>query len=160
MAQPLPNEKELYEQILNEKIKMSAEIWDLVYQCIGDDISAINLLCQFYYNSSEDIPVEEAKKILIYTRHIKETVQQLTLTSKDNLFFPQLADNIPLHPILREMFTHYIGNDVYMINLIVEDSIDPVCPVPVSLEKTKKILQHTRTIKEFINKLREVTLMA
>jgi acyl carrier protein len=157
MANPLPNEKELYVQIKREKIKISPEIWDLLYHRLGDDITAINLLCQYYLTSHEPIPVSEAKKIIIYTRHIKDIVNKITLAKKEDFPFPEFLDDSPLHPILREMFTHHIGNDIYLINLIVGDSIDPLAPQPVSSESTRKILNYVHAIKEFMDKLREAT---
>ena len=159
MANPLPNEKELYEQIKNEGIAIEPGIWDLIYHRLGDDISAINLLCQYYLFSKECIPVAEAKKILTYTRDIKDVVNKITAVSKENFPFPQFKNNIPLHPIIREMFTHYVGNDTYAINLMVQDSIDPLDPRPIPPETTQKIIGRIRTTKEFIERLRQATLV-
>lgn len=157
MANPLPNEKELYEQIKTQGIGIESAIWDLIYNRIGDDITAINLLCQYYLTNNDDIPIIEAEKILAYTKDIKLVINSITTTTKENFPFPQVKENIPLHPIIREMFTHYIGNDVYMINLLVWDTIDPVEPHRLSLEITKKVLNHTHSIKEFMERLREAT---
>lgn len=158
MANPLPEEKEFFKRIRNENITINPEIWDLLYNRIGDDLSAINLLCQCYLSEAKPVPILEAKRIPNYTRHIKEIINQLTLSARKGDFpFPEFLDDVPLHPILREMFTHYIGNDVYMINLIVRDSIDPLEPKDISLESAQKILAHTRTIKEFMERLRIAT---
>lgn len=158
MANPLPEEKEFFKRIRNENITINPEIWDLLYNRIGDDLSAINLLCQCYLSEFKPVPILEAKRIPNYTHHIKEIINQLTLSAQKIDFpFPEFLDDIPLHPILREMFTHYIGNDVYMINLIVRDSMDPLEPKDISLESTRKILSHTRTIKEFMERLRIAT---
>lgn len=157
MANPLPNEETLYAKIKTEGISINPEIWDLLYQRIGDDVTAINLLCQSYLSNKEPIPIPEAKEILSYTRHIKDIINQITLDSKEGLPFPEFINDIPLHPILREMLTHYFGNDVYMINLIVQDSIDPLEPHAVSLKKTQKILDHTLSIRGFMEKLRQAT---
>jgi len=157
MANPLPNEKELYERLHNERITISPEIWDLLYNRIGDDISAINLLCQYYLNEKQPIPVQEAKKILNYCHHIKILVNDITLNTKENFLFPEFLDNIPLHPIIREMFTHYIGNDVYAINLIVGCYVDQQDPEPIPLEDVQKIINRTRAIREFMDKLRGAT---
>ncbi len=157
MANPLPNEKEIYERIRNEKITVDPEIWDLLYNRIGDDITAINLLTQLYFNCGETVPIMDAGKILSYTRHIKEIVEQVTITSKDDFLFPEFINNVPLHPVVRDMFTHYIGNDVYMINLIVQDAIDPIAPQPLSLESSKKVISHAFAIREFMNTLRQAT---
>lgn len=157
MANPLPNEKELYEKIKNEAIFIEPGIWDLLYQRIGDDITAINLLCQYYLANQEPIPPAEAEKILTYTRDIKDTVNKLTVVSKEGYPFPQFTDTVPLHPIIREMFTHYIGNDVYVINLMVRDQVDPVDPQPIPEETAQKIVARLRTTREFIERLREAT---
>lgn len=157
MANPLSNEKELYAKITREKIGISPEIWDLLYHRIGDDLTAINLLCRYYYDGKEPVPVAEAGKILKYTRHIKEIVHKIAHVSESSLPFPEIIDDMPLQPVLRDMFTHYIGNDVYLINLIVGDHIDPLDPRDLPLDAVAKILQHTRTIIEFMDKLREAT---
>jgi acyl carrier protein len=157
MANPLPNEKELYQQIKKENISLSPDIWDLIYNRVGDDVTAINLLCQYYLNENSSIPIAEASKILNYTRHIKDITNKLTVLSNKDLDFPQFSDDIPLHPVLRELFTHYIGNDVYMINLIVDCSIDPKESSQISSDNIKKILYHTRSIKDFMNRLQEAT---
>lgn len=157
MANPLPNEKELYEQIKNEKITISPAIWDLLYHRIGDDISAINLLCQYYLQEKQSLPSTEARKILNYTRHIKTIVNDITLSSKESFAFPEFLDSIPLHPIIREMLTHYIGNDVYSINLIVGSYIDPSDPQPIPPEDIQKILNRARSVREFMDRLRVAT---
>jgi len=156
MANPLANEKELYERIKNENITINPQIWDLLYHRIGDDLTAINLLCHAYLNSGQDIPIKEAHKILQYCRHIKDIVNQLTVVSKDDLTFPEFQD-APLHPIIREMLTHYIGNDIHMINFMVQDAIDPLESHPVPQEITHRILVHAKSIKEFMERLRIAT---
>lgn len=157
MANPLPNEKELYERIRNEKISINPDIWDLLYNRIGDDLTNINLLCQYYLNNNEPVPSEEAKKILRYTRHIKDINNKITVASGEDSFFPEFGNSLPLQPIIREMFTHYIGNDVYAINLIVACYADPIDPQAIPLEDVQKIINHTRTIREFMERLRDAT---
>lgn len=157
MANPLPNEKELYARIKKEEIGVSEGVWDLLYQHIGDNLTNINLLCQYYLKNKESIPVDEAKKILRYTRHVKDINNKLTVVSQEGVYFPELGDSLPLHPVIREMLTHYIGNDIYMINLAVQDSIDPVDPQPVPPQTTQKILNYTHSIGEFMERLRAAT---
>lgn len=157
MANPLPNEDQLYEQIKNNGITVEPGIWDLIYHRVGDDITAINLLCQYYLTNKEAIPIIEAERILAYTKDIKNTINTITTKSKDNFPFPQFKENIPLHPVIRELFTHHMGNDVHSINLMVGDTIDPIDPRPIPLEITERILNRTRIIKGFLEKLREAT---
>lgn len=158
MANPLPDERELYERIREEKIVIAPEIWNLLHHRIGDDITTINFLCNSCLNQDQAIPIEEAKKIFLYTRHIKDIVNQITLISKKDSPFPEFMDTLPLHPIIREMLTHYIGNDIHTINFMVQDTIDPIEPHPVPIEIIQKILAHTRSIKEFMERLRVATL--
>jgi len=119
MANPLPNEKEIYEQIECQKITIEPGIWDLIYHHLGDDITAINLLCAYYLSRKEPMPIKEAEKILVYTRNIRDIIKKITLSSPQDFPFPQFKENIPLHPVIKDMFTHYIGNDVVAINFIV-----------------------------------------
>lgn len=160
MANPLPEEKALYEKIKKEHITISNDFWDLLYNRIGDDVTAINLLCQNYLAERKPVPQQEAHNILRYTRHIKDVVNKITRVREDDFDFPELLNGVPLHPALIEMFTHYIGNDVYMINLVVGDCLDPVAPQELSLEIIQKILSHTRSIRNFMNRLQAATSQA
>jgi hypothetical protein len=157
MANPLPEEEKLYIQIKEQNITIEPGIWDLIYHRLGDDITAINLLCQYYFTNKEPIPILEAEKILAYTQNIKDIVRKITMSSSQDLLFPEFRGNIPLHPIVREMFTHYIGNDVQAINFMVGDSIDSADPQPVSLEAVQRILNRTQMIRDFLERLRKAT---
>jgi hypothetical protein len=157
MANPLPNEKEVYEQIENEKITIDSGIWNLLYHHLGDDITAINLLCQYYLSKKEPMPVKEAEKVLVYTRDIRDIIKKITMATAQDFPFPEFKENIPLHSLIRDMFTHYIGNDVQAINFMVCDTIDPIEPRPLSWEIIQKILNRTRAIKEFMERLRQAT---
>jgi len=161
MANPLPEEMKLYQRIKDENIKVPLEVWDLMYHRIGDALSAINLSCEYYLQINQPMSMEEAKNILNYTRLIKLVIDRLTKKSfQDNRNFPEFKENPDLHPVIHEMFTHYIPNDVYAINLIVSDTIDPIDPKPMPIEYLKKILEHTRSSKAFMDRLREATLQA
>lgn len=146
MANPLPEEKQLYQRIRDERIKVPAEVWDLIYYRVGNALSAVNLACEYYLQENEPMPIEEAKKLLNYTRAIKIVIDGV------------LKGKPALHPVIYEMFTHYIPNDTHAINLIVCDTIDPVGPQPLPLEYLKKILLYTRSSKAFMNRLREATI--
>jgi hypothetical protein len=157
MANPMRNEQELLDQIKAEKIAVAPNIWDLLYHRIGDDLSAINLLCQYYLSHNASVPLLDAKKILVFTDDIKLIVKQITLDSKTDFTFPHLKDDIPLHPIIRELFTHYIGNDVHAINLIVGYRIDPNYEENIPPEDVQKIVNRSRAIKDFMDRLRQAT---
>jgi acyl carrier protein len=157
MANPLPNEKYLFEKIEQEQLGISKEIWDLLYNRIGDDITAINLICQCSLMDEEAIPINEAMMIIQHTHHIKDIINKVTMSKIDNLPFPEFIDSLPLHPVLRDMLTHYIGNDIYIINLIVQDSIDPADPHPVPPDVVRKIVEHASEVSVFMNKLCSAT---
>lgn len=160
MANPLRNEAELYEQIKNENITVEPGIWDLVYHKVGDDVSAINLLCQYYLTNLQEMPIREAKKIVAYVMDAARIIDDITTTSKENFPFPQFKENIPLHPIIRDMFTHHVNNDLNIINLVVYDCIDPEETKPMPQDHISQILEHTRAIREFLEKLRQATFRA
>lgn len=157
MPNALPNENELYERIKRERISIPSEVWELLYYRLGNDVTAINLICQYYLTEKQPIPVSEARKILQHTKHIKTLVNQITFTRKGDSEFPEITGSSPLHSIFIEMFTHYVGNDIHAINFMVYDAIDPAAPNSVSLETTRHILEHTRSIKDFINRLQAAT---
>jgi len=158
MANPMPNEKELFDRIQNEHITVAPGIWDMLYNKIGDDVSAINLLCQFYLTNKQEIPPADAEKILTHTMDVKRIISDITTVSKDNFPFPEFKENTPLHPIIRDLFTHYVNNDLYIINLSVYDCSDPQGQQPLTARHIQKILTHTRCIRDFLEKLRKATL--
>ncbi len=158
MANPLRNEEELFRQIREQNITVNDEVWDILYHKIGDAVSAINLLCQYYYISNEPIPVKEAEKILAHTDVIRDLIHGIFTSSKEKLPFPELKENIPLHPIIIQLATHHINNDTNIINMIVCLYTDPGYAKPIPLEDIKKILEHARLVKEFLEKLRGATL--
>jgi hypothetical protein len=159
MANPLPEEKEFYQRIKDENIQVPLGVWDLIYHRIGDALSAINLACEYYHQHNESMPIEEAKKLLNYTRLIKLVINRLTKKSaQPDPNFPEFKEEPELHPIILDMLTHYIPNDVHAINLIITDSIDPIDPKPPPVEYLKKILGYTKSSKAFMERLREATL--
>ncbi len=66
MANPLSNEKELYEKIEKEKLSIPAVIWELLEHHLGNDLYAITLIAGTYVTGEdkEPIPVEDGQKIL------------------------------------------------------------------------------------------------
>lgn len=158
MANPLNNERELYERIKTENITIAPVIWNFIYNHIGDDLTAINLLCQYYLDNNQDIPPLEAERVVIYASDAGGIINKLTLKDRQNSHFPEFENVIPLHPVIREMLTHYVGNDTQVINFMVgayTEAFDE--PQAVPKEVITKILAHTRLLKEFMERLREAT---
>ncbi len=63
--------------------------------------------------------------------------------------------SITIHPSILSLLEHHIGNDVYMINLIIGSTV--LDGAPLSVENAKKILNHCRQMKELLNKLGKLT---
>ena len=59
--------------------------------------------------------------------------------------------NINVPPLLMELLEHHIGNDVYMINLIIGSTV--LDGEPLSVENAKKVIRHCQQIKELLDKL-------
>lgn len=157
MANPLNNEKELYEKIKTENITIPPVIWNFIYHRIGDDVTAINLICEYCANNSQFIPQKEAEKIVIYATDAGNIINKLALKAEQNPHFPEFEKDIPLHPVIREMLTHYIGNDTQVINLMIGVYIDLDEPMPVPKDIIPKILNQTKSLREFMDRLRETT---
>lgn len=64
-------------------------------------------------------------------------------------------ENITIHPLILELLEHHIGNDVYMIDLIIGSTV--LDGDPLSVENANKIQDHCNTIKEFLEKLDKLT---
>lgn len=161
MAKPLSNEQQLYDKIKTGKITVPLLIWDLMYHYLGDDISAITQIALAYGAYNEPIPIEDARKIRAHTTRINETVNKILHPEKikaESDQLPELRNNhLKLHPVINDLFFHYIGNDVYGINLIVGFHLDPMDTHPIPVEDAQKILDKTSTMKQFMDRLREAT---
>jgi hypothetical protein len=158
MANPLSNEKELYDRIRAEGIGMETAVWDLIYNKIGDAVSAINLLCQYYLLNQEAIPVCDAQKILSYVRHIKDIVRDITAVKSGKAYFPEIKGNSPLHPVIVDLFTHHVNNDLNIINLALYDCTAAGVEKAIPARHIETILAHTRMIRDFLEKLSRATL--
>lgn len=62
-------------------------------------------------------------------------------------------ENIVIHPLIWQLIDHHIGNDLYMINLILGATV--LDGENLSEENARKIIGHTKGIKDFLGKLSE-----
>ncbi len=159
MIMPLPYESELYEQIKKQKIMISWDIWEtLLYKCLGDYIVPIYLICRYYLCQNMPIPESEARKILSCTSNIKGIVNEVIRIGEGDKLFPEVKNRITLHPLIKELFTYYVGNTIYLINLIVEHSLTESTSVKqISVEMTKEILDNAQQVRHFLYKLLKET---
>ncbi len=163
MANTHPREQQLYETIEKEQIKVPLFIWDLIYHYIGDDITAITHIVTSFCQYNESIDISSAKKILEHTQSIRSTMDKILHPQKieDQEKIPSLEKirkkDVQLHPVITELFTHYISNDVYGINMIVCFYLDPMDKNVIPVEDANKILDKLSTIKKFMDRLSLVT---
>lgn len=161
MAKALPHEQELYDKIKNEKITVPLWIWDLMYRYLGDDITAITQIVLSYWRYNEPVAVEAAGKIMDHTKRINAVVEKILHPEKNAEDMEGLEDlknnHAALHPVINELFFHYVGNDVYGINMIIGFHLDPRATNPVPRDDARKILDKTFTMMQFLDRLREAT---
>lgn len=155
MANSWPNGNELYEHIKSEGIIVNKDIWDSIYRHVNNSVTAIILICQHCLTGREAMSAQDAKKILTYAKEIKYAINPITKTSKESLNFTHSKDSIPLNLIIQQLIKHQFGHDVYAIELMLRNAIDPAFSLPIPLEIIQKIIAHAQTIKESIEKFKE-----
>ena len=84
MANPLPNEKEIYEKIQKNNLKIASEIWELISHHIGNDISAIQLIIgsHVFGDGAQGVPIEHGKRALGHCDQIKKFLDKLKKETK------------------------------------------------------------------------------
>ena len=84
MANPLSNEKELYERIQKEKLTISPLVWQLLDHHIRNDVYAISLIVGSHITGEdkEPIPPEHGEKILNHCEEIKAFLKKLREATK------------------------------------------------------------------------------
>ena len=90
MANPLPNEKELYEKIVSDKLIIADAVWELLEHHLGNDVYAISLIAGSSVSGSEKepIPIGNGEKILKHCTNIRsfmKRLKELTKLNKDNV---------------------------------------------------------------------------
>lgn len=159
MAVIHPQEKELYQAIKDEKVGIHPLIWEAIYRHIGDCVSVINLITGYYLEKNESISFEDAKIIMDCTKKIEEAMKAITRpeqgNSKEEVLRRIREEQITLHPAVRELFTHYIGTDIYVINLALGSTV--LTNEKIDQGLMMGMMDRTRAIKSFMDKLRQAT---
>ena len=85
MANPLPNETEIYEKIEKEHIKVHHLVWELMDHYIGNDMHIIQLIAGNYVfgSSPEAIPPEYGKKILNQCDELRKFLVKLKNATRE-----------------------------------------------------------------------------
>ena len=156
MANKLPNEQELFEQLRREKVAVPSDMWNVVYSGIEDSILIIKLIIALYQEQNKDIPIDEAKKILTNIQDVSSVFRKIInpqiIKTDDKGFVKIKAEGKILHPIIRDMVTHYIGNDIQAMNFMIGDVIDD--GNGLGRQMCEKIMRHIVDMEEFIAKLK------
>ncbi|MCX5695012.1 MAG: hypothetical protein NT014_07865 [Candidatus Omnitrophica bacterium] len=77
MANPLPNEQQIYEKLKSENITIHPLIWELIEHHINNDIYMINLIIGSTVMDGEALSQENAKKILNHVKAINDFLGKL-----------------------------------------------------------------------------------
>ena len=156
MANKLPNEKELLEQLHQERASVPNDLWNIIYASIEDSVLVIKLLISFYQEQNKDIPPDETKKILTNIQEVSSVFRKILnpqiIKTEDKGLVKIKRDGGKLHPIVRDMVNHYIGNDIQAMNFLIADTIDDGNGLNHALQE--KIMGHIEDMEEFLGKLK------
>lgn len=79
------------------------------------------------------------------------------LSNETELYEIIKKEKIKIHPVIWQLLNHYIGNDIHAITLIAGSYVMGDGAEAIPVEAGKKILDHTKTLTEFMDKLRKAT---
>lgn len=82
MANPLPNEEEIYERIKRENIIVHPIVWQLIEHHINNDLYVINLIIGSTVLDGQPLSEEDARKILKRSKEIKDFLDKLAGVTK------------------------------------------------------------------------------
>lgn len=77
MANPLPNEQEIYERIKKENIVVHPLVWELINHHINNDLYTINLILGSTVLDGEVLTEKDAEKILNHVKAITDFLHRL-----------------------------------------------------------------------------------
>jgi hypothetical protein len=161
VAKTHPQEQVLYARISEEKISIHPFVWDTLYLYLGDHISAINFIVSYYLEENTPVTIEDSRRILRYTRAMTDIVDKVLHHDKvaaDNARLEKIKnENMTMHPVVRELVSHYMSNDIMGINYIVSFHLDPMGEEPVPVEDAQKILNYVSSMASFLDRLRKAT---
>jgi hypothetical protein len=159
MANKLPDEKELLQQLHQERASVPNDLWNIIYASIEDSVLVIKLLISFYQEQNKDIPPDETKKILTNIQDVSSVFRKILnpqiIKTEDKGLVKIKSEVGNLHPLFRELVNHYIGNDIQAMNFLIGDTIDD----GIGLDKPMqdKIMRHIEDMEEFLGKLKSST---
>ncbi len=66
-------------------------------------------------------------------------------------------EGLKVHPLVWELLDHYIGNDIYAIQIIVGSYVIGDNPEPIPSKDGQKIINRCEEVRKFLIKLKEAT---
>lgn len=164
MANITPEDEKHFKDIERNHIQVPEVLWNILYQYLGDPITVINMMVRVYVDNGKPFPKEAARQILDYTKRMLDVMEKvchpesISEDEKDPLLREIKEKNLKLDAITDNLLHNYVRNDLYMINLIVGDYLDPLDSREViSVQDASKILNHIRTTLHFMDRLRIAT---
>lgn len=82
MANPLPNEKEIYEMIKKEEITIHPLIWKLLNHHIRNELYMINLIIGSTVLDGELLNDENARKVIKHSQEIQNLLDRIAQVTK------------------------------------------------------------------------------
>ena len=73
------------------------------------------------------------------------------LPNEHEIYEKITKQNIGIHPLIWQLIEHHIGNNLYIINLIIGSTV--LDGQPLSKENAEKIINHTGATKDFLSKI-------
>ena len=96
------------------------------------------------------------KRLISYGK--ESSIMANPLPNEAELYKRIEKENISIHPIVWELLSHHLGNDLYMISMIIESTVlNKIKPKPITTEDARKVLDKVMVIKDFLTKLRKAT---
>jgi len=160
MANPLPEEKEMFKQIEDEEITVPRFIWRTMYLLLGDYLSSIELYASCCIEENQSMELNHAKEVIEYNKKINDVYHKILyperIGDQDNELLQKIKEeNVSLHKIILKFFTNYLGNDLQNMNFLVGDYIDDKKNIPV--QDVERILKGATEMKIFLDKLLKAT---
>jgi len=77
------------------------------------------------------------------------------LPNEQEIYKKIKEENLTIHPLIWQLIEHHVNNDIHTINLIIGATV--LDGKPLSEENAKKVLNHSKAIKDFLDKLWKLT---
>ena len=161
MSNKLPNEEEKFAQISKEHVCVSNKVWSMINDHIEDGISFIQITLDNYKELKQPIPVHVMKELLEHSQEVYMIFRtlihpKLGKAEDGSIVKIEEDDNQnQLHPHIKEIFSHYIGNDFNVIGFILGANIDD--NKPLSIGYADRILRCLKSSQEILDRIKSCT---